>query len=76
MVAGVAGDPGLHVPGAVVGEARPGGDCVTVQPRPLVAQTAVVTTLSGDSAALSHALSQVKHLEYNWSHRAFITELE
>ena len=45
MVAGVAGDPGLHVPGAVVEELRPGGDCVTVQLRHTVAQTAVVMTL-------------------------------
>ena len=60
MVAGVAGGLGLHVPRAVVEELRPGGDSVTVQPRHTVVMTVRVIRLGRDSAALSHALSQVK----------------
>ena len=52
--------PGLHVPRAVVEELRPGGDSVTVQPRPRGGQTAMVITLNRNSATLSPALRQVK----------------
>ena len=38
-VPGVPGLTGLHVPGSVKEELRPGGDSVTVQPRPTVVLT-------------------------------------
>ena len=60
MVPGVPGLAGLSVPIAVVEELGPGGDSVTVQLRPTVAETAMVTTLSRDGATLTSVLSQVK----------------
>ena len=59
MVPGQVGHPGLGVPTGVVEEQRPGGDSVTVQPRPTVVQTVMVITIRGVSATLSPAVSQV-----------------
>ena len=61
MVPGQVGDPGLGVPEAVVEEQRPGGDSVTVQPRPTVVQTVWGITLNRNSATLSPVLSQVNN---------------
>ena len=54
MVPGVPGLSCLSVPRAVVEELRPGGDFVTVQPRPMVGENAMVILLKRDSATLSH----------------------
>ena len=62
MVLGAPGLTGLSVPRGVVEELRPGGDSVTVQPRPTVVQTVRGITLRRDSATLSPALSQVTSL--------------
>ena len=59
-VPGAPGLTGLHVPRAVVEELRPGGDCVTVQPRHTVVQTVTGRDLRRDNVTLSHVLSQVK----------------
>ena len=53
MVPGVPGLTGLVVL-SVVEELRPGGDFVTVQPRPMVGENAMVILLKRDSATLSH----------------------
>ena len=63
MVPGQTGDPGLSVPRAVVEEQRPGGDSVTVQPRPTVVETVRVITLRENSATLSPAY-QVNNYYY------------
>ena len=60
MVPGAPGLNGLSVP-SVVEELRPGGDSVTVQPRPTVVQTVRVITLRRDGATLSPAPSQVNY---------------
>ena len=59
LVPGEAGVTGLSVPRVVVEELRPGGDSVTVQPRPTVVQTVRGITLRRDSATLSPVVSQV-----------------
>ena len=59
MVPGVPGLTGLSVHRAVVEELRPGGDFVTVQPRPTVVQTVRGITLRRDSATRRLALFQV-----------------
>ena len=62
MEAGAPGPvaSGPSVPRAVEEELRPGGDFVTVQPRPTVVQTVRGSTLSTDSATLRPVLlSQV-----------------
>ena len=61
LVPGAPGLTGLSVPDAVVEELRPGGDSVTVQPRPTVVQTVVEITLNRDSATL-RLVSKVKAL--------------
>ena len=53
MVPGEAGDPGQSVPRPVVEEQSPGGDCVTVQSRPMVAETVVVITLNRNGATVT-----------------------
>ena len=64
MVPGEAGRKQMKemesVPGVVVEELRPGGDSVTVQPRPTVVKTVMVITLSREGATLTPVLSQVK----------------
>ena len=60
MVPGEAGDPGQSVPRPVVEEQSPGGDCVTVQSRPTVAETVVVITLRRNSVTVTPVLSRVK----------------
>ena len=60
-VPGVPGLTGLHVPGSVEEELRPGGDSVTVQPRPTVVQTVVEMTLNRESVTL-RLVSKVKAL--------------
>ena len=64
-MAGAPGDLGLHVPGAVEGDLRLGGDIVTVQPRPMVEETAVVRDLKRENVTVRHVLtmSQVKTIE-------------
>ena len=49
MVPGVPGLTGLSVPRAVKEELRPGGDFVTVQPRPMVVKTVVVRALKREN---------------------------
>ena len=63
MVPGVPGLTGLSVSGAVVEELRPGGDFVTVQPRPRGGQTVRGINIRRDRATLSHAL-EVKYSHY------------
>ena len=64
MVPGEAGRNQMKemesVPGVVVEELRPGGDSVTVQPRPTVVKTVMVITLSREGVTLTPVLSQVK----------------
>ena len=64
MVPGEAGRNQMKemesVPGVVVEELRPGGDSVTVQPRPTVVKTVMVITLSREGVTLTSVLSQVK----------------
>ena len=50
---GVPGLTGLHVPGAVVEELRPGGDSVTVRPRPTVVLTVRVKALRRNRVKLT-----------------------
>ena len=52
MVPGVPGLTGLSVPRAVVEELSPGGDSVTVQPRPRGGQTVRGINIRRDSATL------------------------
>ena len=50
----VPGDPGLtgpSVPRGVVEELSPGGDSVTVRPRPMVVKTVVVRALKRENVA-------------------------
>ena len=61
MVPGVPGLPCLSVPRAVVEELRPGGDFVTVQPRPWGGETVRGINIRRDSATLRPALSQVNY---------------
>ena len=61
MVPGVSGLTGLSVPRAVVEELRPGGDSVTVRPRPRGGQTVRGINIRRDSATLRPALSQVNY---------------
>ena len=61
LVPGAPGLTGLSVPRAVVEELRPGGDSVTVQPRPTVVQTVVEMTLNRESVTL-RLVSKVKAL--------------
>ena len=68
MEAGAPGLTGPSVPRAVEEELRPGGDFVTVQPRPTVVQTVRGSTLSTDSATLRPVLlSQVLELSPHFS---------
>ena len=64
MVPGEAGRNQMKemesVPGVVVEELRPGGDSVTVRPRPTVVKTVMVITLSREGVTLTSVLSQVK----------------
>ena len=60
MVSGDRGLAGLRVPRGVVEELRPGGDSVTVQPRPMVVDTVRGITLRRDTATLSLVLSKVR----------------
>ena len=62
MVPGVPGKSGPGVPRAVVEELRPGGDSVTVQPRPTVVQTVMEMTLNRESVTLRLVSSKVKAL--------------
>ena len=61
----VPGDPGENGPSvlrAVVEERRPGGDSVTVQPRPRGGQTVRGINIRRDSATLTLANIQVQSL--------------
>ena len=60
MVPGDPGENGPSVTRAVVEELRPGGDCVTVQPRHTVGQTVRVRALKRNSVTLTNVQSQVK----------------
>ena len=60
MVPGVPGLTGLSVPGAVVEELRPGGDSVTVQPRPRGGQTVRGINIRRDSATLRLVVAKVR----------------
>ena len=60
MVLGEAGDLGPSVPRAVVEELRPGGDSVTVQPRPRGGQTVRGINIRRDSATLINVAYQVQ----------------
>ena len=51
MVLGEAGGLGPSVPRPVVEELRPGGDSVTVRPRPMVVKTVVVRALKRENVA-------------------------
>ena len=55
MVPGAPGLTGLHVLRAVVEELRPGGDCVTVQPRHTVVQTVREKPTDGDGVKIKNA---------------------
>ena len=54
MVPGEAGLTGLHVPGAVEEEIGPGGDSVTVRPRPSVVNTAMVINQNKNPVTLNN----------------------
>ena len=60
MVPGVPGLTGLNVPRAVVEELRPGGDSVTVQPRPRGGQTVRGINIRRDSATLRLVMAKSK----------------
>ena len=60
MVPGVPGLTGLCVPRAVVEELRPGGDSVTVQPRPRGGQTVRGINIRRDSATLRLVVAKVR----------------
>ena len=59
MVPGDPGLTGLSVPRAVVEELRPGGDSVTVQPRPRGGQTVRGINIRRDSATLRLVMAKV-----------------
>ena len=61
MVPGDPGENGPSVPRGVVEELRPGGDSVTVRPRPREEQTVRGINIRRDSATLRPALSQVNN---------------
>ena len=61
LVPGAPGLTGLSVPDAVVEELRPGGDSVTVQPRPMVVETVRGITLNRNSATLRPARHKVNN---------------
>ena len=60
MVLGEAGGLGPSVPRAVVEELRPGGDSVTVRPRPRGGQTVRGINIRRDSATLRLVVAKVK----------------
>ena len=60
MVPGVSGLTGLSVPRAVVEELRPGGDSVTVRPRPRGGQTVRGINIRRDSATLRLVMAKVR----------------
>ena len=60
MVLGEAGGLGPSVPRAVVEELRPGGDSVTVQPRPRGGQTVRGINIRRDSATLRLVMAKSK----------------
>ena len=62
MVPGDPGLTGLSVPRAVVEELRPGGDSVTVQPRPRGGQTVRGINIRRDSATLRLVMAKVRVL--------------
>ena len=62
MVPGVPGLTGLCVPGAVVEELRPGGDSVTVRPRPRGGQNVRGINIRRDSATLRLVMAKVRVL--------------
>ena len=62
MVPGDPGENGLSVPRAVVEELRPGGDSVTVQPRPRGGQTVRGINIRRDSAILRLVMAKVRTL--------------
>ena len=59
MVPGDPGKNGESVPRAVVEELRPGGDFVTVQPRPRGGKTVRGINIRRDSVTLNPAISKV-----------------
>ena len=62
MVTGDPGLTGLNVPSPVVEELRPGGDSVTVQPRPRGGQTVRGINIRRDSATLRLVVAKVRTL--------------
>ena len=60
MIRGDPGLTGLSVPGAVVEELRPGGDFVTVRPRPRGGQTVRGINIRRDSATLRLVVAKVR----------------
>ena len=60
MVPGDPGENGPSVPRAVVEELRPGGDSVTVQPRPRGGQTVRGINIRRDSATLRLVMAKSK----------------
>ena len=62
MVPGVPGLTGLSVHRAVVEELRPGGDFVTVQPRPRGGQSVRGINIRRDSATLRLVVAKVRTL--------------
>ena len=62
MVPGDPGKNGPSVPRAVVEELRPGGDSVTVQPRPRGGQTVRGINIRRDSATLRLVVAKVRVL--------------
>ena len=62
MVLGEAGGLGPSVPRAVVEELRPGGDSVTVRPRPRGGQTVRGINIRRDSATLRLVMAKVRTL--------------
>ena len=62
MVPGVPGLPCLSVPRAVVEELRPGGDFVTVQPRPRGGENVRGINIRRDSATLTNVPHKVETL--------------
>ena len=62
MVLGEAGGLGPSVPRAVVEELRPGGDFVTVRPRPRGGQTVRGINIRRDSATLRLVVAKVRVL--------------
>ena len=62
MVPGDPGENGPSVPRAVVEELRPGGDSVTVRPRPRGGQTVRGINIRRDSATLTLVMAKVRVL--------------